>query len=124
MSFRLPKALGGAQVELLSTHGDGTATVYHPDLGEITVPYDSLTKLRTEEPRYGERVRAQCSATGRYLRDGLVLVVSARDNDLFVDNIHPDGDPPHPTLPVPSDDALAGAAAALRSKTRQEGGVR
>jgi hypothetical protein len=66
------------------------------------------------DPRHGDRVRVQCGATGRYLGKGLALVVSM-GNDLFVDRVDLDGAPPHPTLPVPSCDALAGAAAVLWS---------
>lgn len=69
-------------------------------------------------PRFGDRVRVKCTATGRYLQDGLALVVSAQDNDLFVDEVDPDGPPPHPSLPVPSDDALHGACAGLRRSAR------
>lgn len=74
-------------------------------------------------PRFGDRVRVRCGATGRYLTDGLALVVSAQDNDLFIDRVKPDGDPPHPTLPAPTDGELSAAGAALRyaSHTRGEG---
>lgn len=68
----------------------------------------------TPRLEYGQRVRVACGATGRYLSDGLALVVSSMCNDLFVDRVNPDDTYlPHPTLPVPSDDALAGAAEAL-----------
>ena len=68
----------------------------------------------TNPPRFGDRVRVRSGATGRYLRDGLALVVSAQDNDLFIDHVDAHGDPPHPRLPVPSDVELAAAAATLR----------
>jgi hypothetical protein len=68
------------------------------------------------ELKFGDRVRVKCGATGRYLgRYGLALVVSTQDHDLFVDYVDPDGEPPHPTLPVPSSDALSGASAVLWS---------
>ncbi len=35
------------------------------------------------------------------------------DNSLFIDRVVTDGETPDPKLPVPSDDALAGADAAL-----------
>lgn len=63
------------------------------------------------EPRFGDRVRVRCTATGRYLRDGLALFVSAMSNELCIDRVA-EGEP-HPTLPVPSDDAIAGAFEAL-----------
>lgn len=72
----------------------------------------------TPAPKYGDRVRVKCTATGRYLRDGLALVVSASSNDLFVDTLHKVQDP-HPTLPVPSDDALEGASAAMSYVARE-----
>lgn len=66
---------------------------------------------------YGERVRVSCGATGRYLDYGLALVVSAQDNDLMLDRVadpaNPDVQPPHPTLPVPTDDEMRAASAAL-----------
>lgn len=74
-------------------------------------------------PAFGDRVRVRCGATGRYLGRGLALVVSAQEGDLFVDRVNPDGDPPHPTLPVPSNDAMAGASAVLRSSRKIEAGA-
>ena len=72
------------------------------------------------ELKYGDRVRLKHGATGRYVGHGFALSVSAQDNDLFLDPVVPVFDAagalrePHPTLPVPSDDAVAGAAAACR----------
>jgi hypothetical protein len=64
---------------------------------------------------FGDRVRVRCGATGRYLDYGLALVVSMQDNDLFIDKIREDaGIPPHPTLPVPTDEAMSGAIVGLR----------
>lgn len=71
---------------------------------------------------FGDRVRVRCGATGRYLLGGLALAVCAQDNDLLIDHVDPDGDP-HPTLPVPSDDALAGAFAALTTSKRPTGAL-
>lgn len=69
-------------------------------------------------PKWGDRVRVRCGATGRYLGDGLALVVSAQDNDLLIDVVvHPAAphyEPPHPTLPVPTDRELSAAACGLR----------
>lgn len=65
-------------------------------------------------PRFGDRVRTRSGATGRYLQDGLALYVSAMDNSLVVAEHDPDGDPPHPTLPAPSDEAIEAAAAGLQ----------
>lgn len=62
--------------------------------------------------RFGQRVRVQCGATGRYVQDDLALVISAQDNELLMDRVDGTGEP-HPTLRVPSDDALHGAAEAL-----------
>lgn len=63
-------------------------------------------------PRFGDRVRSHVGATGRYLRDGLMLYVSAMDNDLVVT---PAGDgEPHPDLPVPTTRELEAACAGLR----------
>lgn len=68
---------------------------------------------------YGDRVRVKCGATGRYLDYGLALVVSAQDNDLFIDGVKEQQDPPpHPTLPVPNDDELRGAIVGLRHSRR------
>lgn len=68
---------------------------------------------------FGDRVRMQCTATGRYLgtHDGkaLALGVSAQDNDLFIDEVNlTTGDSPSATLPVPSDGQLIAAAAGVR----------
>lgn len=72
-------------------------------------------------PYYGDRVRVKCSATGRYIGDRLALVVSAMSNELFVDEIAgPDGAPPNPTLPVPSDEAVM-AAEAMQNYLRIRG---
>jgi hypothetical protein len=70
-------------------------------------------------PTFGDRVHVKVGATGRYLGHGLALVVSAMDNHLLVAEVA-DGAPPHPTLPVPSDDALAGAAEGLRFRRRTD----
>lgn len=71
-----------------------------------------MTTTVSDPRSFGDRVRVKCGATGRYVAYGLALAVSAQDNDLFLDEAV--DAPPHPTLPVPSDDALAGAAEALR----------
>lgn len=67
---------------------------------------------------WGDRARVACGATGRYVgsHHGVdwVLWVSAQDNDLMLTPLDPAGEP-QPSLPVPSDDACAGAAAALCS---------
>lgn len=67
---------------------------------------------------YGDRVRLRCSATGRYLGTfndiKLGLFISAMDNSYNIDEVKETGNDPHPTLPVPSDDALDAAHAALR----------
>ena len=74
-------------------------------------------------PRYGERVRVLSShgPTGRYLGyfkgKHLAGWVSAQDNDLCIGEVV-EGEP-HPSLPVPSDDAVAGMASALCSKYAQ-----
>jgi hypothetical protein len=47
--------------------------------------------------------RAKCGATGRLLRNGMVLFVSAMDNDLAYDAPNPDGEPPWEQAPVPTD---------------------
>jgi hypothetical protein len=61
--------------------------------------------------RFGDRVRVSCGATGRALGvDDLALFVSCMDNDTCIDTIRTDGDPPHPTLPVPTDDELSACA--------------
>ena len=70
--------------------------------------------------KFGDRVRTRCTATGRYVVDGWALVVSASSNDLFLDRVDPGGQPPHPKLPAPSDDALSGAHAALTGRTARE----
>lgn len=59
-------------------------------------------------------MRVRGGVTGRYIADGLALYVSTQDNDLFVVEVLADGVAPHPTLPVPGDDELQGAAAGLR----------
>lgn len=69
-------------------------------------------------PAWGYRVRTKCGATGRYLIAGYALCVSAQDNDLFVDPVDRNGEPPHPTLPVPSNDALAAAEVGWRGHAR------
>ena len=67
-------------------------------------------------PAYGELARTRCTATGLSLGglDALVLYVSAQDNDFGIDEWDPDGDAPHPDLPVPTRRELAAAATALR----------
>lgn len=71
--------------------------------------------------RWGDRVRLDCSATGRYLGefDGrhLALWVSAQDNSLNVGVIDPaPTETPHPTLPVPTDRELEAAVNGLRAR--------
>jgi len=66
------------------------------------------------EPRFGDRVRTRSGATGRYMQDGLAVYVSAMDNGLEIAEYDPDGEPPHPTLPVADDEAVRAAAAAWR----------
>jgi hypothetical protein len=70
-----------------------------------------MCEPKTETERYGDRVRVKCGATGRYVGYGLALVVSAQDNDLFLDEATSIAG--HPTLPAPSNEALAGAYEAL-----------
>lgn len=66
----------------------------------------------TIKPVYGDRVRVQTTATGRYLCYGLALV-SRADGTLFIDKVNHEWVEVHPTFPVPNDDALAGARAAI-----------
>lgn len=67
------------------------------------------------EPHLGDRVRTKSGATGRYLDYGLAMYVSAQDNDLVISEVNLlTGDPPHPTLPVPSPEVMLGAITALR----------
>lgn len=67
-----------------------------------------------EPPKYGDPARAKCSAPGRSLGGRLVLYVSAQDNDLYVDEWDPNGEPVVLNLPMPSNDALRAANAGLR----------
>jgi hypothetical protein len=62
-----------------------------------------------------KRVRAKCGATGVDIGSGYCLIVSAQDNDIFVDKI--DLAPtvePHPTLPIPTEQEYSGARAVMR----------
>lgn len=72
---------------------------------------------------YGDRVRAACTATGRYVgwyvETNWVLVISAMDNEPFLDEVDM-GDAPSTTCPVPTDDMLEGAAAALSAWSAKE----
>lgn len=70
-------------------------------------------------PKYGDIARAKCSAPGRYLGSGLVLYVSAQDNDLFVDVWDENGEPITQDFPMPGDDALIAANAGLRYGRRE-----
>jgi len=68
--------------------------------------------------KFGQRVRSVGgNVTGRYLGyyggKHLVGWVSSMSNGLCVDEVSPGI--PHPTLPVPSDDALSGMCAGLSS---------
>jgi len=70
------------------------------------------------KPKYGDRVRVKCGATGRYLgaytgHTDLALFVSAQDNGLCIDAVDFDQTPAD-GLPVPSDHALAGCAEGIR----------
>lgn len=65
-------------------------------------------------PAFGDRVRTRGGVTGRFIGEGLALYVSAQDNDLFVTEVLTDGAPPNMLLPVPGDEAIRAAAAALR----------
>lgn len=74
--------------------------------------------------RHGERVRVRCSATGRAIGwNDLALVVSASDNDLFLDVIDTTRQA-HPTLPVPSDRELMAAEVAFTYAARGREGKR
>jgi hypothetical protein len=64
-------------------------------------------------PGYGDPVRVGSGVTGRYIDYGLALVVVSTATDLSIDYADTSRGEPDPTLPVPSDDALAGASAAL-----------
>ena len=58
-------------------------------------------------------VRAACGATGIDIGRGMCLIVSAQDNELFVDHINTAASPADmPVLPSP--DEVAGARAAVR----------
>jgi hypothetical protein len=76
-----------------------------------------------DSPAFGDRVRTRCTATGRcigwYDGEHWALYVSAMDNSLNLDRVA-DGEP-HPDLPVPSDEALAAAAAGLSTGLRRSG---
>ena len=62
-------------------------------------------------------VRAACGATGIDIGHGLCLIVSAQDNELFVDKINTAGTPANmPVLPSP--DEVNGARAAVASMSR------
>ena len=56
--------------------------------------------------------RVSCGATGRTIRDGLALVVSAMDNSLFLDRME-DGEP-WDRSPLPTDGECEAAYAGLR----------
>jgi len=73
-----------------------------------------LTKADPPEPKYGDLVAVRCSATGRYLTDGLALVVSAMDNSLFLDDVDLSREPA-PDAVVPPAWALSGAVAVMTS---------
>jgi hypothetical protein len=56
--------------------------------------------------------RVACGATGRTIRDGLALVVSAQDNSLFFDKVA-DGEP-WANSPLPTDGECEAAYEGLR----------
>jgi len=67
--------------------------------------------------RYGDRVRLAIGLTGRYIDYGIADAISAQDNEPMLGRVapnSPDGEPPHPTLPVPTDRELLAAAEAFR----------
>lgn len=66
----------------------------------------------TITPVFGDRVRVRTGATGRYLQDGLAMVISMQDNEPLIDEVA-DGFP-HPSLPVPTDGELLAACEGLR----------
>lgn len=64
------------------------------------------------EVRFGEPARAKCGATGIYLDYGVVLYVSAQDNDLGMDAVDRDREPVA-GLPLPSKDEVSAAHVAV-----------
>lgn len=70
------------------------------------------------EPRVGDRVKAKCTATGAYIGNGMVLFVSAMDNDIALDGHDPEGTP-WEKAPMPSRDEVCAAAMAYRRGLRQ-----
>lgn len=58
--------------------------------------------------------RVSCGATGRTIRDGLALVVSAMDNSLFLDRVA-DGEP-WDRSPLPTDGECEAAREGLRHR--------
>lgn len=69
--------------------------------------------------KFGDVCRARCSAPARYIGSGKALFVSAMDNDLGInDAIEPIGG--EERLPLPSDDALKGAAIGLSLGSRED----
>lgn len=70
------------------------------------------------EPTYGEHVRVQCGAIGRYLDYGLALVVSAEDGgvlfvDVFIERVGPEGASAKDRR-LPGWSEMSGAITALR----------
>lgn len=55
------------------------------------------------EPDFGEVVRTQFAATGRYVSKNRVLYISAQDNDLSFAPVHATRMEPQRGLPLPTD---------------------
>ncbi len=62
--------------------------------------------------RLGDICRAKCTAPARYVDKGLCLYVSAQDNEIMMDKAAP-AKGGEKRLPLPSDEMLQGAWAAL-----------
>lgn len=84
---------------------------------ELVAAVRALEPPRRTEPKYGDLVRVHCSATGRYLADGLAIYVSAQDNDLGIDAIDLDRDP-WENAPRVTDRELSAAHTAFTSSKR------
>ena len=63
--------------------------------------------MKLTDLNFGDCVKVECTATGRYLGNGKALYVSAMSNDLFEDKVKKPivlGNPYN--LPMPSDKSL------------------
>jgi hypothetical protein len=67
------------------------------------------------EYKFGDIVRAKCTAPARYIDDGLCMVVSSMSNQLFVDEVKEHWQSEEHKDPiVPTDQELLGANAMRR----------